>query len=411
MAPSSKPAMKGNAATASETASADRGSLSFDLERGFLPAVDPCHKLPPAFARWDKLGGELPKLLAAGQAGRAIEALRPLDPSDLAGSSLNRAMVVLSFLGHAYVWETWREKPRDRIPRGVAVPWQVVATRLGRPPVLSYASYALDNWRRLEAEGPIELGNIALLQNFLGGLDEEWFVAVHVAIEARAAMLTRAIPSAQRAVAMGDATMLVGQLGSIVETLDQIVAILKRMPENCDPYIYYHRVRPFIHGFTNHPVVYEGVAAFGGQPQRFHGETGAQSSIIPLLDAALGIRHAPDELTVYLEAMKRYMPPSHRAFLGSVEAGPSIRAFVQSAGDAALVDLYDECLRLIGEFRSQHLEFAATYIHRQGKRGANSTRYGTGGTPFMPYLKKHRDETRQVMSRPSAGLTWDNPAE
>ena len=52
--------------------------------------------------------------------------------------------------------------------------------------MLSYASYALDNWRRLDPASPIELGNIALLQNFLGGLDEEWFVLVHVDIEAKA---------------------------------------------------------------------------------------------------------------------------------------------------------------------------------------------------------------------------------
>src|SRR2546427_4821666 len=38
------------------------------------------------------------------------------------------------------------------------------------------SSYALDNWRRLDPTSPIELGNITLLQNFLGGLDEEWFV-------------------------------------------------------------------------------------------------------------------------------------------------------------------------------------------------------------------------------------------
>ncbi len=45
---------------------------------------------------------------------------------------------------------------------------------LGRPPVLSYASYALDNWRRIDRKNPIDLGNIALLQNFLGGQDEEY---------------------------------------------------------------------------------------------------------------------------------------------------------------------------------------------------------------------------------------------
>jgi indoleamine 2,3-dioxygenase len=47
-----------------------------------------------------------------------------------------------------------------------------------------------------------------------------------------------------------------------------------------------------------------------------------------------------------------------------------------------------------------HLEFAATYIHKQSQienpfgRGG-STITGTGGTPFMKYLKKHRDETQK----------------
>ena len=58
---------------------------------------------------------------------------------------------------------------------------------MGRPPVLSYASYALDNWTRLDESQPIAIGNIMLMPNFLGGLDEDWFVLIHVDIEARAA--------------------------------------------------------------------------------------------------------------------------------------------------------------------------------------------------------------------------------
>ena len=54
----------------------------------------------------------------------------------------------------------------------------------------------------------------------------------------------------------------------------------------------------------------------------------------------------------------------------------------------------------IRKFRALHLEFAATYIHKQSQienpfgRGG-STITGTGGTPFMKYLKKHRDETQK----------------
>jgi indoleamine 2,3-dioxygenase len=169
------------------------------------------------------------------------------------------------------------------------------------------------------------------------------------------------------------------------------------MPENCEPYVYYHRVRPYIHGFSEYPVVYNGVAAFEGHPQTFFGETGAQSTIIPALDAALGVEHSADELRVYLGKMREYMPPAHRAFLATVEAGPSIRRYVLDRSNelTELRDIYNACVEFVEEFRSKHLEYAATYIHQQSQRGANSTHYGTGGTPFMKYLKKHRDETGQ----------------
>ena len=395
----------------------DRTESSFDVspERGFLPRRDPLRKLPAAFAEWEALAATLPKLLVSDRLRREVEALKPLDVSFLRGEAqVERAMLLLSSLGHAYVWggSPGLDPPR-RLPVGLAVPWHGIAERLGRPPVLSYASYALHNWRRLDPAGPVALGNICLLQTFAGGVDEEWFILVHVDIEARAGAALASIAPAQRAVAAGDPTELERHLSAMVGALDGVNHAMNRMPEYCDPYVYYHRVRPYIFGWKNQPalpdgLVYDGVAAYGGKPQQFRGETGAQSSIVPSLDAVLGVAHANDPLRSYLTEMRQYMPPKHRAFIEAVERGPGVREFVlgRTGSSPSLRDVYNLCVELVEAFRARHLEYAARYIHQQARAGAgNPTDIGTGGTPFMPYLKKHLDETAAQRLR-----TVDTPA-
>ncbi len=178
-----------------------------------------------------------------------------------------------------------------------------------------------------------------------------------------------------------------------------MMATMRRMPEHCDPYIYYHRVRPYIHGWKNHPdlpdgLIYEGVDAYAGRPQKFRGETGAQSSIVPALDATLGVAHQQDELSLYLQEMRTYMPPEHRAFIESLESRTPVRPFVQSCGRPSLTAIFNACTDAVEKFRSLHLEYAAKYIFHQAQTDSkNPHAVGTGGTPFMQYLKKHRDET------------------
>ncbi len=371
-----------------------------ELTQGFLPSVDPLKKLPEHFAAWEDLAKHLPKLLLGKDFRKAVQGLPAFPVQKLSSpAEQERAMLLLSFIGHAYLWGC--QPLVHQIPAVLAEPWCAVAECLERPPVLSYASYALHNWYRLDPRGPIELGNIALLQNFLGGIDEEWFVLVHVDIEAKAGAALRMLLPGLAAARQKRTKDLTLGLGAIVDSLGKICATLKRMPEHCDPYIYYNRVRPYIHGWKNNPALPQGLiyeSCFDEKPQFFRGETGAQSSIIPSLDLFFGIRHEEDELSIYLKEMRLYMPLEHRLFLEKLASLPSIRDFViqESKNNGELRDLYNAAIDRIVEFRWTHLHYAAQYIQKQSQQsGANPNAVGTGGTPFMSYLSKHEKEAEK----------------
>src|SRR5690606_28686377 len=136
----------------------------------------------------------------------------------------------------------------------------------------------------------------------------------------------------------------------------------------------------------------------------FRGQTGSQSSIVPTMDALLGIAHENDPLREYLDELHAYRPPKHRQFIEEVQKRSTLRAFVAESGDAALVRLYNGIVEHVQKFRTRHLEYAASYINKQARDSeGNPTDIGTGGTPFMKYLKKHRDESADHLLPEPAG--------
>ena len=369
-------------------------------EFGYLPAHDPAQSLSAGNEEWDQFGKDLPKLLMGTNFRKRVQALPKFDIDKLNGEAeIQRAMLVLSYIGQAYQWSD--NEAATVMPQVLAKPWYEVGKLVGRPPILSYQSYASDNWRRFDQAGPIECGNIGLLQCFLGGQDEEWFILIHIDIEKKAGKALKAIEEAQAAVVAQDSEKVEAALIKMRAALTAMYEVLGRMPERCDPYIYFHRVRPYIFGWRNNPslpdgVVYEGVDEYKGVGQKFRGETGAQSAIIPAMDGVLGIEHEKDELREYLMEMRTYMPPKHVAFIQAVEAGPSVRNFVTTNKRSSLTQVFNDCIELVANFRAMHLEYAGTYIHAQAQATpGNPSAVGTGGTPFMIYLRKHRDETKK----------------
>lgn len=380
----------------------DLASYGMTPGRGFLCSYDaPQVELPEAFAEARDAAMRLPEILPTGEVRAVLDALA-IPPADAIAAldehQARMAMVHYSFLVQSYVWGA--EPAAAVLPASIAVPMVALADRLGQQPLLQYSGYVLDNWGLLDPARSLSLDNIYMIQKFAGGTDEAWFVLVHVAIEARAGEALALFAPIVDAALNEDADTTRALLERMAAVWKDIHAIFGRMPEQCDPYVYFHRVRPYIHGWKDNPalkagVTYLGVDRYRGAGQAFRGQTGSQSSIVPSMDALLGVGHAADPLRAYLDELHIYRPPAHRRFIDDVRACSQLRSFVARASHKGLTEAYNAVVQAVADFRSLHLEYAASYIHKQGGASAgNDTEVGTGGTPFMKYLKKHRDETR-----------------
>jgi len=352
-----------------------------------------------------EIANELPKLLLTNNVQNKINKLKVNELSvdillkNKSEKEINLAMSHLSFIAHAFMWGG--NKPEKILPEVISKPWVKLSKYLGRPPILSYASYCLDNWYKVNKKEPVSLDNVALINNFLGGVDEDWFVTIHVCIEDAAGDAINAAYKLSKLSESNNVDDFNANLKKILTSLKNVNNIFSKMPEKCDPYIYYHRVRPYIFGTKDNPDLKKGLIyenQFNNKPQFYRGETGAQSSIIPFLDGALGIYHSNDNLRHYLNEMRDYMPPKHRKMIEDVEKRSKAKDLISQS--KKLMNVYNNCLEEIRKFRAMHLEYAATYIHKQAQvhnafGTGGSTIRGTGGTPFMKYLKKHRDETQK----------------
>lgn len=370
-------------------------------ERGYLShyEIDEI-TLPSQFDEIVKAAGNLSGLLSTGRVRHWLDQLPDPQIEDWVTTApeeqVRTAMVHYSFLVQSYVWG--ESEPPKHLPSNLARPMVAIADQLGQAPLLPYSGYVLDNWVRLDKSGPIDLDNIYMYQNFAGGDDENWFVLVHVAIEAEAGVLLDNAAQLVVVAKQGDDVVAENLLIEMDQAWERIYDHFARMPERCDPYVYFHRVRPYIHGWANNPaldggVIYEGVEKFGGKPQAFRGQTGSQSSIVPAMDALFQVGHSDDPLKSFLDELHHYRPVQHRRFIEDLAAQSTLRDFVEASSKQSLKDAFNACLDQSARFRTRHLEYAASYINKQaGSIGGNDPDVGTGGTPFMKYLKKHRDE-------------------
>lgn len=418
---------------------------------GFLPDALPLARLPdPYYNKWEAVAANLQNLILTKRLRGIIDRLPVLTTDGLEHESeWRRAYSMLTFFAHGYIWGG--DKPCDRVPPSISKPLLSICAHLEVPPVSTYAASVLWNFKPLFMDEDIDdLGNLATLLTFTGSLDESWFYLVSVAIEARGGpilpLMLRAIAAARE----DDERTVTQCLQGFAERLDDLIALLRRMNDQCDPNFFYNRIRTFLSGSKNmaeaglpHGVLWDDGSDKADYVQ-YSGPSNAQSSLIQFFDIALGIEHRPTGEKAdpsseseregrstaprhnFIRDMRTYMPGPHARFLEDVGAVANIREFVEGRPDSdrALRVAYDACLAMLRAFRDVHIAIVTRYIvvpsrdnrARSRSRSVGGVRSqprkeqqnlatasrnqgkkvkGTGGTSLIPFLKQARDETSE----------------
>ncbi|KOS21615.1 Indoleamine 2 [Escovopsis weberi] len=432
--------------------------------RGFLPRMDPIATLPEEFEALESilqrmpvktLSGE-PGLLARGELGDEVDSRFPdlTDKMELFRDNLpllNALYRDYSFLASAYLLEPCHERflrgegyglGRQRLPKQIAHPIARCAELTGFKPFMEYAgSYALFNYRLEEPSRGLEYDNIRLIRAFEHGLDptssEAGFVLVHIDMVKHSGPLVAGTmrcleeaakaqaqapgpgPGPARPAALGTVeqrALFNSGLADILASLKQINAVMETMWGKSRPRDY-TSFRTFIFGITAQSmfpdgVVYEGL--FGDKPVSFRGESGANDSMVPLMDNLLQIPMPDTPLTAILNDFREYRPSNHKAFLQHVKNRSlelDLKAYALGLGLGSSAEREDmlEPLRLsrslwvqilnqVRDFRWRHWCFAREYILKQ-----TSHPTATGGSPIVTWLPNQLEAVLAEMHSVYAG--------
>lgn len=252
---------------------------------------------------------------------------------------------------------------RDAFLKSALQPMFRVLTqsRLDIPAFMSYAAaYSLYNYRFEDpAIGTSRYDNLRLIRAFERGLDprssEAGFVLTHVDMVKHSPTLVNGAVSLLNAVsASSGPEEVTSAFHFLLEAMRHIEVSMETMWANSKPkdYISY---RTFIFGITSQSMFPEGVVYEGensGKPMFFRGESGANDSMIPLLDHLLQIPMPTNPLTDILKDFRSYRPKPHREFLAYVrQRAEEIGVRDYCCKDASTAVLYLKVLEHVRSFR------------------------------------------------------------
>ncbi|KAM3074582.1 hypothetical protein ACMFMG_008011 [Clarireedia jacksonii] len=378
--------------------------------RGFLPRAEPIITLPSEFDVLESILQRLPiktldgmpGLLATFTLGETVlKELPDLTPAIIKYKDnlplMNALYRDYSFLASAYLLEPCHERfikgepyglGRQTLPSVISLPISRCAELAGFKPFMEYAgSYALYNYRLEDPAKGLEYDNIRLIRAFEHGLDpkssEAGFVLVHVDMVSNSGPLVDGVVSALEAVEKRNREAFEEGMEKVVKAMRKVNKVMDGMWQKSKPGDY-TSFRTFIFGITSqsmfpHGVIYEGVSE---EPMSFRGESGANDSMIPLMDNLLQISMPSTPLTSILKDFRSYRPGNHRAFLEHISLLSTtldLKSFALATPTSRA--LYLLALNEVRDFRWRHWCFTREYIL---KKTSHPT--ATGGSPIVTWL-------------------------
>lgn len=327
-----------------------------------------------------------------------------IDYRQFSSDTLEALGLAFRFLTQAYIWET-PDQPANIVPPILAQQNYSFSKHQQRFPALTYTDYVLNNWRFKPNESCVMLESVTPIFTFTGTQDESWFIQIHIAVEATCGRaLYAAIKCCENIKsAKPDKDIILECLAIIQQSIQQAAILLNRMTEQCKPAYYIDVLRHYLNGWervkpnnATSGVNFDGVMLRGKIAHfSYKGPSGAQSSILPALDAALGIQHDIDELYQTLLTFQQYMPSEHVMLIQYFYCY-NMAAFMEQSSDQELKNAWVETIEQLKLFRKAHIQLVQTFIYQPNinKGIAINTITGTGGTSVKDYLEDRYESTQ-----------------
>lgn len=373
------------------------GFFDISSKSGFLPIEDPLESLPYPFTELQRLIDDLPKiLLIPFEIVKRVNIIPFIDLnyiSDISDIKILQALFrAYTFITSAYTLELSFQsfiktgkygEARRILPEHIAKPLVLISEKLNVYPWLDYHySYSLGNYVKKDKSGSLDWKNLDMACKFIGSMDEIGFIMLHVYINELSPELVQSIIEFSKT---SDKKYL-KQCGIIMENINK----RRREMWQASRPNHYNDFRVFIMGIKGNSdifgegLIYEG--CFNNEPQQFRGQTGAQDSIIPMMDIFSGVVdfYPNNKLTEYLIDLRSYRPICVQEFLKDLREYYSKNSLFKKLSEEKDIEGLLDLLKIVDEiylFRNGHWQFVQKYI-------MENTDYpvATGGTPITSWL-------------------------